>query len=207
MVLQSIVTENAPEPERSALVISMILILVKVPRLFRDITHTLCAKPDALHADLQQIIRRARDLRLSLQVWHSTYIEPMAIHKDKVVDMSDGYCKIILLFYITSIYVNRLSTCIYSGEARDMDGLSAEELEDQAQEFAQSIISIAKGKAYLSMQSALLLAQKVPIAEATIGSGDQWKRELFLGRGKSNILKISERTFRYWCRLMGRRAS
>jgi hypothetical protein len=86
-----------------------------------------------------------------------------------------------------------------------MDGTNAKELEEQAQKFATSIISIGKQEASLSMQSGLLLAQKVPIAEATIGSSDQWMKRLSLDKSPGEILKISERTFRHWCSLMGRK--
>ena len=111
--LQTIVLTNTADVERSDMIVAMILILATTPRLFRNITFLVCKESNPTLANMAELIDRARKLRVSLQNWHSKYIEPLAIHGNGVTNMFEAYCRVFILFFITSIYSNRLSTCVY----------------------------------------------------------------------------------------------
>lgn len=59
----------------------------------------------------------------------------------------------------------------------------------------------------LNLQSSILLAQKLPIAEATIESGKQWSADMVKKRPAGGLFMISTDTFVGWCELFGRRIS
>jgi hypothetical protein len=183
------------------MVISLLIILVSIPRLFSDFTKAICRYPDPPLTTMMELMSQARRVRLSLQNWYFSHIGPDDTPISGPV-FCDGYYKILVLFYICSIYSNRLITCIYWRGTPDIM-----EMEEESQRFANIIASLYKEEAYSNLQSSLLLAQKLPIAEATIESGDDWKKQLGLGSSQSQLFKMPEQTFKQWCSLFGRKTS
>jgi hypothetical protein len=141
-------------------------------------------------------------MRSSLREWYLQNIAPLL--KDNAADESglcDGYCKITVLFNISSIYSNRLNTCMYW---RGTSGM--EDIEKETQRFARNIISKYEEETDTGFRRSLLLAQKLPVAEATIQSGDEWKKQLSVHANTSQdqLLKMPQQTFKHWCDLLGR---
>jgi hypothetical protein len=199
--LRSIITNNPLIPERSTMAISLFNILISIPGLFRDITAAICDYPDPPLTTLIELISRAQKIRLSLRNWYSSHIGLDDVPINGLASRDECY-KILVLFYISSIYSNRLNTCIYVSGASDMM-----EREEESQRFANIVVSIYREEAYSKLQSSLLLAQKLPIAEAIIESGDNWKEQLRLSSGQGQLFKMPAQTFKHWCALFGRKTS
>ncbi|KKO98289.1 hypothetical protein THAR02_09612 [Trichoderma harzianum] len=80
------------------------------------------------------------------------------------------------------------------------------DMEEECQWFASIIVSLHhREESYSNRQGSLLLAQKLPIAEATIESGHAWKMQLSLGSGQDRVFIMPRETFDHWCKLFGRR--
>lgn len=183
------------------MLISLIILLIPIPGLFKDFTKAICNHPDPPFLTVIELISRAQNLRLALKNWYSSHIGPDDI---PIIGtgLGDGYYKLLVLFYLCSIYSNRLNTCIHWTGTSDI-----EEMEEESQRFAKTIVSFCKGEAYSNLQSSLILAQKLPIAEATIKSGEEWKQQWRRSSRQGQLFKMPEQTFRHWCSLFGRKTS
>jgi hypothetical protein len=201
MTLRSIVTDNPLEPERSPLVMSLLIILLSIPRLFRDITAAICHFPSPPLATIAKLITRAQKLRSSLQCWYSSNFRPDTTLINGPV-LCPGYNRILILFYICSIYSNRLNTCMYWSGTPDI-----QEMEEESQRFASIVVSVYKEETCSNSRSSLLLAQKLPIAEATIESGSDWMQHLIRGTWQTQLFKMQKQTYEHWCSLFGRKTS
>jgi hypothetical protein len=179
--------------------VSLLNILISIPRLFREVTEAICLDPVVQLTTSMDLISRTQRVRLALQAWYFDYIGPPPNGGPK---FSKENYKIMILFYITSIYANRMSTCIYWNGTPGI-----KELEEETQRFAHIIVSLYKEEAYRELQSCLLLAQKLPIAEATIQIGDEWMEQLNSFTSPNNLFMMPEQTFRHWCNLFGRKTS
>ncbi|KAL6899917.1 hypothetical protein GGI43DRAFT_53705 [Trichoderma evansii] len=199
-VILSIITDDPLMPERSTMVISIVLIFVTIPILFKGFTDAICYNPDQPFQVITELISGAQKLRASLQDWYHTYIKPSETLID---DSASGnmYYDALIIYYICTIYSSRLNTCIH---LQGTPGIF--KMEEECQSFSRIIVSLhQRGETSSNRLQSLLLAQKLPIAEATIESGDAWKTQLSLGYSHNNIFKMSRETFEYWCKLFGRR--
>ncbi|KAF2663801.1 hypothetical protein BT63DRAFT_430066 [Microthyrium microscopicum] len=198
-VLLSVVTDNPLEPERSTMVNAIVSILIAVPGLFKDITHAICNDDQQPLTTTLELVSRARKSKAALRQWYRTYFG-LYVHPTNVHSVNDNTFKLMVLYYICTIYVNRLSTCIFWTDEADI-----EELEEETQRCAKFIVTISKEEAYQKLPSSLLLAQKVPIAEAAVRSADEWRGDWSFEEGSSRLFKVSRKTFSHWCELFGRR--
>ncbi|UKZ72455.1 hypothetical protein TrVFT333_000084 [Trichoderma virens FT-333] len=199
-VLRSIITDDPLVPERSTMVIYIVSIFVTIPTLFKGFTNVICHNPDQPIIVLKKLISRARKLRASLQNWYNTYIQPSGTPINNPA-FGNMYYDALIIYYICMIYSNRLNTCIY---LQGTPGIY--DMEEESQRFASIIVSLhQREESYSNRQGSLLLAQKLPIAEATIESGDAWKMHLSFGFMQDDVFKIPGETFDYWCKLFGRR--
>jgi len=196
--LRLITTDNPLEPERSTMVMSLLIILISIPRLLRDVTTAICHFPGPSLAKVAKLISRSRKIRLSLQSWYSRNFGPDNTPINGPV-FCPGYNRVLILFYICSIYSNRINTCMYWAGTPGI-----REMEEESQRFASIIVSLYKEEKNSNFQSSLLLAQKLPIAEATIESGNDWKQQLSLGICQSQLFKMPKETFKHWCSHFGR---
>ena len=119
------------------MVVSLLLILISVPRLFRDVTEAICHCSDPSLKTLNDLASRARKIRKALKVWQSIYLGSDET-PDPKLELCDGYYKVLILFYISSIYSNRLNTCIFWNETTDVM-----EMENESQRFADVIVSLS----------------------------------------------------------------
>ncbi|KAH8819431.1 hypothetical protein F5884DRAFT_892477 [Xylogone sp. PMI_703] len=196
-VFQSIITDDPLVPERSSKAISLVKILVSIPTLFKDLTDAICRYPDLPLTTLVELMSRAQNLQSSLQKWSASYAGLNST-------LDNGNYKIVVMFYLCTIYSNRLNTCIHY-RMRIPDTI---EMEEESQQFANIIVSLNSQKeAYYSLQSSLLLAQKLPIAEATIETGDDWREQLMSNSSDDQLFKIPRRMFTRWYSLFGRNTS
>lgn len=180
---------------------SLIILLVPIPRLFKDFTEVICNHSDPPLSTMLELISRARSHRSGLKKWYSRYMGP----DDSPVDgagLGDGYFKFLVLFYLCSIYSNRLLTCIHLNGTSDI-----EDVEEESQRFAKIIVSLCKGPGYSSLQSSVILAQKLPIAEATIETSEEWRQAWRRSSWQGPLFKMPEQTFKHWCSRFGRRTS
>ena len=177
----------------------LLIILISIPGLFRDITDAICQSHEPPLITEIGLVSRAQNIRSSLRNWYFSHIGPNNAPMNRSI-LCDGFYRILVLFYIASIYSNRLNTCIFFSGTPEI-----EEMEDECQKFANNIVSLCKGESYLNMQGSLLLAQKLPIAEATIQSGADWKQQLSYSNSRSQPFKMPKQTFRDWCNLFGRK--
>jgi hypothetical protein len=180
---------------------SLLIILISIPGLFKDVTDAICHTHEPPLTTAMGLMSRARNIRCSLQIWFLSHIGPDNTPINGSI-FCDGYYKILILFYIASIYSNRLNTCIFFSGTTDVD-----EMEDESQRFANNIVSLFKEESYANLQSSLLLAQKLPIAEATIQSGADWKKQLSISNSRCQLFKMSKQTFNQWCSLFGRKTT
>lgn len=183
------------------MVISIMLLFGTIPTLFKEFTDVICHNHDQPLQEITELISRAHKLRASLQDWYHTYVQPRGI---SFIESPYGnkYSHALVIYYICMIYSGRLNTCIHS---QDKSGVY--ELEEECQRFAKIIVSLNQREPCSNRQGSLLLAQKLPIAEATIESGDAWKTQLSLGYSHNHVFKMPKNTFQYWCKLFGRRTS
>jgi len=180
---------------------ALLVILVSIPRLFRDFTNAICHRLNASLQSMLDLMSRAQKLRKTLQEWYTNYIEAGASSNSNSI-LCNGYFKIKVLFYICSIYSNRFNTCIYwTGTPGIVD------LEGETQSFAERIMALHSSDVHLDLQSALLVAQKIPIAEAIVASREDWKQEMDLGKNEGKLFRMPERAFTRWCNLFGRKTS
>jgi hypothetical protein len=108
---------------------------------------------------------------LGLKYWYQRYYAGFNDTSINDTGLGDGYCKLPILFYLCSICANRLYPCIYWTGALDIEGI-----EEEAQRYSKAIVSFCEGEAHSNLQSSLVLAQKLPIAKATIETGEEWKQ-------------------------------
>jgi hypothetical protein len=165
--LQSIITDDSLVPERSTALISLIVILVTLPRLFRDFTNAIYNRCESSPSAEMELMNRAQNLRKALKNWYSTHVDP----KNAPIigtNLNDGLYKLVVLFYLCSIYSNRLSTCIHWTGTRGMEGI-----EDECQQLSKNIVLLCEGDGNSSLKSCLILAQKLPIATATIKTSEE----------------------------------
>jgi len=149
-----------------------------------------------------QLISRARNLRLTLKTWYSSHIGIGAI--PILAAGHDGiYCKILIAFYLCAIYSNRLNTCIHW---TGTETSAIEEMEKETQRFAKAIVTLCEVEAYSALKNSLLSAQKLPIAEATIKTTEEWKQQWRCSR-PGELFKMPERAFKHWCNLFGRKTA
>ncbi|KAL7940493.1 hypothetical protein V8C42DRAFT_362289 [Trichoderma barbatum] len=199
-VLRSIITDDPLVPERSTMIISIVTSFVTIPTLFKDFTDVLCHSPGQPHVGITKLMSRAQRLRGSLQNWYSSYIQPSETPINNPF-FGNAYYDALVIYYICMMYCNRLNTSIH---LQGTQGIN--DMEEECQWFASIIISLHhREESYSNRQGSLLLAQKLPIAEATIASGDAWKLQLSLGYSQDGVFKISGEVFDYWCKLFGRR--
>jgi hypothetical protein len=178
------------------------LIFATIPTLFKEFTGVICHNPDQPLQVITELTSRAHKLRASLQDWYHTYVQPSGT---PINDPTNGnkYYDALVIYYICMVYSSRLNTCIHS-----QDKSSVYQLEEEGQRFAKRIVSLhQRGESCANRQGSLLLAQKLPIAEATIESGEAWKTQLSLGNSHSHIFKMPREAFHYWCKLFGRKTS
>jgi hypothetical protein len=173
--------------------------MTSIPGLFKDFTDAICNNLQRPHLSSAYLVSRARQSRIALQKWYCTYIGPDNTPINGPI-FCDGYYKILVLFYICSIYVNRLSTCIFWTAE-----FGFEEIEDECQRFASNIVSIYEEHANQRLPSSLLLSQKIPIAEATIQSSGEWKKQWRQRESRIALFRIPKHVFCHWCGLFGRR--
>jgi hypothetical protein len=198
-VLQSIVIDNPLVPERSKMFMSLFTHLIAIPRLFKDLTMVICHNHDPQHRVIVDLISRAQRIRISLHTWYADYISATVNGRPLI---SDQNYKILVLYYITSIYSNRLNTCVHWKGTPGMV-----EMEAESQQFAGMVVSLYKEEAYRELRSCLLLAQKLPIAEATIQTGAEWSGELTASKSPAGLFMMPKQTFKHWCDLFGRKTS
>jgi hypothetical protein len=81
-----------------------------------------------------------------------------------------------------------------------------DEMEGESQRFASAIVFFCKSET--NLQSSMILAQKLPIAEATIETGEEWKQQWCQHSStQGQLFKMPKQTFRLWCSLFGRKTS
>jgi hypothetical protein len=197
------IPDNPRMPQRSTTVISLLAILVTIPSLFADITEALCQATNSQLPTVVKLMNRARELRLALRKWYQINVHPDGALKNSAVVCAKPY-NILVLYRLCSIYSNRLNTSIFWTGTQGI-----EEMEEETQEFSRILVSLSKSEAYKDLQSSLLLAQKLPIAEAIIESGDFWKAELANNKNTApgQLFKMPVQSFSKWCRLFGRATS
>lgn len=200
-VVRSIIIDNPLVPERSEMVVALLIILISIPRLFRDVTNVIFSPVKPHFTTVAEVVRRARKVRSSLQAWYA-----VNIGTDESPDggpvFCDGHSRVLVLFYICSIYSNRLNTCLFWTGTPYI-----EEIEGETQRYADNILALERQEAYSNLQGSLLLAQKIPMAKATIETGQEWRRILRCGNGKVPLFKMPSETFGRWCTLFGRKLS
>ena len=184
------------------MLISLIIILATILGLFRDFTKAICNHTDPPLRTMMGLISRARNLRLALRTWYSSHI---GIDASPILaaGLGNKYCRLLPVFYLNTIYSNRLNTCIHWTGTETLD---TEEMEKETQRFAKTIVTLCEGEAYSTLKSGLISAQKLPIAEATIETSEEWKQQWRCTR-QGKLFKMPEQTFKHWCNLFGRKTS
>lgn len=166
-----------------------------IPRLFMHVTAAVSSEacPDPLVlAELQSRARRLRNDSLS---WQQKYLDFNLdlIHKGS---QNIGYCNIAVMFLFYRILINRLLTAVLWSKATE-----ATELESETFDFANKLRSLIIHAAPLfsHLRGALLMGQKLCLADATISTSQDWRLATATG-----TKLISQEVFERWTSLFGR---
>ena len=189
------------QPQKSSKAILLIMLLISIPRLFRERTRVICYdRQDVGSAAIRKSISDARQLRSSLQEWYKRFVsDKTAFTLHSNLYSRPQLSRQLVLYYVCTIYCNRLNTCTYCWE----DLAEALKMEEESQLCASYIVSLNKEQlVHSKLQASLLLVQKLPLAEAVVASAEEWRDRMI--SGAQRIFVMPKQTFQRWCDLLGR---
>jgi hypothetical protein len=200
-VLRSIFEEHVTPPATSPTGVSLMALLISIPRLFREMTMLICCDRQGQgSAAVDKAISRARHLQASLREW-SEYFMPTKTAFIMGVDLPSHpeLSRQLIQYYVCTIYCNRLNTCMY----HPWEMMEVLRMEEESQLCASHIVSLnTEQLVHSGLQASLLLIQKLPLAEAVVTSADEWRDSII--RGTQQTFVMPRQTFQNWCGLLGR---
>lgn len=199
------ILENDLVPDRSEIVLSLLTLFARLPRLFNDVTKVICRVSDSelKLSIIDQLTVRALSLRSDLNKWRSSHSKILDTASDASQEtvQFEKLCRLLGIFSSCSIMVTRLITAI--------DHSHLKEIEEESQSFADSILQLQKRFECLVDKTSMILflAQKALVAEATKATYQEWKegREARVNDLGNVFFIIGRREFRRWCLLFGRK--
>ncbi|KAI1263721.1 hypothetical protein F5Y18DRAFT_438050 [Xylariaceae sp. FL1019] len=168
-MLQSFVIKDVVVSSRSALSISLICLMARIPRLIRDVrfifeTHELLKYPQ-----LAKLRQRLRSFRCSLLRWYADYASTTLISAP-VVTRDDIRMDLLASYYCLIISCSRMLSSI---TVRSLNIL-----EDEAVAYAHELIKLESVISSKSNLAAFYIAPKLVIAKATLKTTEIWRQSL-----------------------------
>ena len=186
----------AVDSERQeAALVSMLIIIAKIPRLFRDITSAVCSTPPC-QSRAAELIIQIRRIRVLLQAWRDQNIPDVTATQDPT--HCSTYSRPMMLYHVATIYVDRLCTSLHWTSTSD-----SVIMEQEAQQAARIAHTIIVDAATSSGAEAVLLAARLPMIKATLDTSEEWAQCLQDSDDRRPFI-LPRATFQRWCDLFGR---
>jgi hypothetical protein len=201
-VSRSMIINSDSITERSEIVVSLMMLMSRLPGIFKDVTDFICNYSDPDQRKIAILAYQAHSLRQKFKKWRSQY-DPVLSRLTDVGpgdSLYDKLSKITCFFFGCSIMCNRLIVALYPSVGS--------EIELESVEYATKILGFEKGARSLGVapQVSLFLAQRVRVAQATLNTRMEWWETIKTdGAPYENEVRMVERwKFERWCRLFGR---
>jgi predicted GNAT superfamily acetyltransferase len=196
--MHSMIAKPPTSPERSEMVISLLVVMSALPSLFKSVTTVICHERDRGVPRIFSLLRQAYKIRSSLSRWKSKY-HSFAISNAHTPTVKEGYFGFLAIFYTTFIFIDRIIAAMCWE-----DSPLVAELEGEAQRLAMEVLTLQQESLQRDSQGALLMAQKNRVAEATILTHDDWRRSV---PSDTSPCLVEKEAFERWCDLFGRKTS
>ena len=200
-VFRSVVSDTHTLSNSSSIIVSLWTTISPIPRLFKDVQNAVCISKDTDTRIIRNLLVRARDIRALLSEWRHQFDEWFSYYNSPE-RLGDGTeYETLGIFMANMVMLNRLST--------SLDVRAGSELEDEAQSLAREILEIQRRANATNPRTSLFMAFKAVVAEATIGTKNEWQQAMELeleGHANANSI-ISRRVFEHWVNLKGRKIS
>ncbi|KAI1379011.1 hypothetical protein F4677DRAFT_410311 [Hypoxylon crocopeplum] len=172
---------------RSQLAISLTCIMVKGPRLVRDVCDVVNKSDVGKNPDLTQLMKRLREYRKELLRWHAEYETVMLTTPSRGAQApsEDVRGELLVTYYGLFIISSRLMSAI----STDL----IEVLEDEAVAHATLMVGLENDVSLVDEWAYFYVCQKIIIAGATLATTTIWRENL---DQCSDI--IEEYKFRAW---------
>ncbi|KAI2465832.1 hypothetical protein F4781DRAFT_424511 [Annulohypoxylon bovei var. microspora] len=172
-MFQSFVITTEPFSSRSQLAISLSCIMVKGPRLVRDVRILVSTRDIKEISSLEQLRKRLRDYRRELLQWHAEYdsITLVAPPRGEIPAPSEDIrSELLATCYGLFIVCSRLMSAISTG--------LIEVLEDEAVTHATRMVRLEKDTSLTNRWASFYICQKLVVARATLATTDIWRETL-----------------------------
>ncbi|KAF2096710.1 hypothetical protein NA57DRAFT_58607 [Rhizodiscina lignyota] len=203
--MRSMMDDNNSPPERTKIVLSLYLLISRVPRLFKDIGSSYYNDTDMDPVIHRELLSRATRLRIELRGWREdhfdVHLKPMCGGPE-----TDGYCKLLIFFFHCSILANRCVAALSWADPAEVDTL-----EEETYRWACTILTMigTNDKVYANLQGAFYMSHKIRMAESVLSTHTDWQSDAInSGIGHDIPQKvISKEKFQRWCEAFGRKVN
>ena len=190
------IMEHADTPERNAMTINILILMSSIPGLFHDVTSLVSQKDVKVSATRYNLVERALRLQADLGSWKIAYLDVALRDFDSAL-LQDDYCPSPMLFFTSSIMVNRLVIALCGVRFQ-----GSQRLEKEAQNLARLILGVPGSAAGSSERLNLFMAHKRHIATATVSTKEDWEADESVTDCGGEL--IERWKFARWCRKLGR---
>lgn len=200
-VFKSVVSDTRTLSYSSSIIVSLWITISPIPSLFKDVQNAVCMSKDADLGNIRNLLLRARDIRALLSEWRHQFDSWFSSYSSSVQLEEGTEYETLGIFMANTIMLNRMST--------SLDIRAGSELEDEAQSLARTILEIQRRANVTNPRTSLFMAFKAVVAEATIGTKNEWQQAMGLeleGHAGANSI-ISRHVFERWVNLKGRKIS
>ncbi|XXH04128.1 hypothetical protein Hte_010540 [Hypoxylon texense] len=187
-MFQSFVVPNDSFSSRSQLSVSLSCIMVKGPRLARDVRKVVGESGVDTPPDLAPLRRRLKEFRNELLRWHAEYdliTLTAPSHEDTLGPSEDVRSELLATYYGLAAVSSRLMSAV----SADL----AEVLEDEAVAHATHMIRLERDLLPTNQSASFYISQKLVVAKATLATTAIWRES---SKQCTNI--IEKHTFRAW---------
>ena len=200
-VFRSVVSGTRTLSYSSSIIVSLWITISPIPSLFKEVQNAVYMSKDTDARNITNLLARARNIRALLSEWRHQFDKWFSSYSSSVQLEEGTEHETLGIFMANTIMLNRMSTSL------DIRGGS--ELEDEAQSLAREILEIQRRANVTNPRTSLFMAFKAVVAEATIGTQNEWQQAMGLeleGHAAANSI-ISRHVFEHWVNLKGRKIS
>ncbi|KAI1151299.1 hypothetical protein F4825DRAFT_423333 [Nemania diffusa] len=168
--LQSSIIKSNMISSRSAIAISLLCIMVRGPRLMRDVCHVFKAHEGAKRPDLSKLKKQLREYRGELLKWHAEFdsaLSTLPLYEGAQTPNEDIRTELLASCYGLIIACSRMMSAI-SVDLIDI-------LEDEAVAYATEMVKLETDISSVNKSASFYIRQKLIVAEATLATTDAWR--------------------------------
>ncbi|KAI1386799.1 uncharacterized protein F4822DRAFT_431666 [Hypoxylon trugodes] len=191
---KSFVDNTDPFSGKSQLTINLTCIIVRGPRLARDVYAVVNSPDPENHPELPHLRERLKEFRRELLQWNTEYVSVAMKVPSKVISgksplptpSEDIREELLATFYGLLTIGSRLMSAL-STDLIDI-------LEDEAVASATSLFKLEKEAAPINQWAAFYIRQRLVIARAVLNTTEAWRESA--GRSTTNIIEYDK--FNAW---------